>query len=79
MNPNDVNEMLESLSAEFVLPAALFNCGPLLISENDSEVLRERLKDIAQQWMNLDRNNSDEIPQEIQEMVRALQRRGRFA
>ena len=67
MNPNDVNELLNSLTAEFDLPVSLFNSGSLLISENDSEVPRERLEDIAQQWMSLDRNNSDEIPQEIQE------------
>ncbi len=72
MNPNDVNKLLESLTAEFVLPVTLFNCGPLLISEDDSKVPRERLEDIAQQWMNLDRSNNDEIPQEMQECIARL-------
>lgn len=68
MNPNDVNKFLKSLTAEFVLPVTLFNCGPLLISEDDS-VPRERLEDIVQQWMDLDRSDSDEIPKEIQEWI----------
>ena len=71
MNPNDVNKFLKSLTAEFVLPVTLFNCGPLLISEDDS-VPRERLEDIAQQWMDLDRSNNDEIPQEMQECIARL-------
>ncbi len=75
MNPNDVNELLKSLTAEFTLPVTLFNCGPLLISENDSEILRKRLEDIAQQWMNLDRSNSDEIPPEVQECFARLKER----
>ncbi len=72
MNPNDVNKLLESLTAEFVLPVTLFNYGPLLISEDDSKVPRERLEDIAQQWMNLDRSDSDEIPQEMRECIARL-------
>jgi hypothetical protein len=72
MNPNDVNKLLESLTTEFVLPVTVFNCGPLLISEDDSKVPREHLEDIAQQWMNLDRSNNDEIPQEMQECIALL-------
>ncbi len=72
MNPNDVNKLLESLNTEFVLPVTLFNCGPLLISEDDSKVPRERLEDITQQWMNLDRSNNDEISQEMQECIARL-------
>lgn len=72
MNPNDVNKLLKSLTEEFALPGTLFNCGPLLISEDDSKVPRERLEDIAQQWMNLDRSNNDEIPQEMQECIARL-------
>ena len=66
MNPNDVKKLLESLTAEFALPVAS-NCGPLLISEDDTKVPRERLKDIAKQWMDLDRGEYDDIPQEVQE------------
>ena len=72
MNPNDVNKLLESLTAEFALPVTLFNCGPLLISEDRSKVPRERLEEIAQQWMNLDRSNNDEIPKDMQECVARL-------
>lgn len=66
MNPNDVNKLLESLTAEFALPVTS-NCGPLLISEDDTKVPRERLKDIAKQWMDLDRGEYDDISQEVQE------------
>ncbi len=72
MNPNDVNKILESLIGKFALPVTLFNSGPLMISEDDAKVSRERLEDIAQQWMNLDRSNNDEIPQEIQECFARL-------
>jgi len=75
MNPNDVNKLLESLIEEFALPVTLFNSGPLMISEDDAKVSRERLKDIAQQWMNLDRSNSDETPQEVQECFARLKER----
>ncbi len=67
MNPNNVNKLLKSLIADFVLPVTLFNCGPLLISEDRSKVSRERLEDIAQQWMDLERGDSDKIPQVTKE------------
>lgn len=71
MNPSNVHTMLKSLSADFVPSATLFNCGPLLIGEKGTEVPEERLEDIAQQWMNLDRSN-DEFPQEMQECIARL-------
>lgn len=72
MNPNDVNKLLESLIEEFALPVTLFNSGPLMISEDDAKVSRERLKDIAKRWMDLERDGYDKIPKEMQECFARL-------
>ena len=41
--------------------------GPLLISEEDTKVPRERLKTIAKQWIELEREGYDAIPQAAQD------------
>lgn len=67
MNPNDVKKLLKSSISDFALPVTLFNCGPLLVSKDESVVSRERLENILQLWMDLDRDENDEIPQAVQE------------
>ncbi len=64
MNPKDVKELLETLTEEFDLHVSFFNLGPLIISEDDAKVSRERLEDVAQQWMELER---DEYPKHVKE------------
>lgn len=69
MNPNDVKKILESSISDSALPVTLFNHGPLLVSKDKSEVSRERLENIVQQWMDLYRDENDEIPQAVREWL----------
>ncbi len=72
MYPNDVKDLLRSSVTELSLPVAVSDCGPLLISDDDSNATRDRLKNIAQQWMDLERDECDEIPKMVQEAREAI-------
>ncbi len=72
MYPNDVKELLRSSVTELVLPVTVSDCGPLLISEDDSNGVRDHLKEIAKQWMDLERDERDEIPKIAQEAREAI-------
>lgn len=69
MNPKHVKEQLETLTKEFDLPVTLFNSGPLLICDDHSKVSRERLEEVVQQWMDLER---DEYPKHIKECFQKM-------
>ncbi len=72
MDPNDVKELLQSSVTELSLPVTVSDCGPLLISEDNSNATRDRLKEIVQQWMDLERDECDEIPKVAQEAREAI-------
>lgn len=72
MYPNDVKELLRSSVTELALSVTVSDCGPLLISEDDSNGIRDHLKEIAKQWMDLERGERDEIPKIAQEAREAI-------
>lgn len=67
MNPRDVISLLQTLTKDLSPYVPPCDNGPLLISKDDTKIPRERLETIAKQWMELEREGYDAIPQEAQD------------